>query len=211
MHFLIGAGYRDIAHVPGEHEWRCVPDVHISPSSCVALKYPRMVSKHWVDLAESVEDVREALAAGVGVVFMVRDPKAVLLSRHPASGGKFYVPPSRWAYAARMLLRFRQHANVQVVRFETLVTDPATIQRQLRRAFHLQDCRTFAGCHRHFRTDDPWATKAMGGHRPLDPSRLEPWKTCSAADVVALRRRLRSDAALPQLARALGYDCRVPR
>lgn len=138
------------------------------------------------------------------VVFMVRDPRAVVASLvaldAPWAQGTTRTHAELWRAAAAAALRWRDHPQVDIVRFEDLVADPEGVlqdlaPRLLGRPF---DPKWIAD-----RSADVTARLDNGSllsNAPVDPSRASAWRDRLRPVDEALVARACRDLAVP-----LGY------
>ncbi len=56
-------------------------------------------------------------------IHIVRDPRAVCTSRHPANPESYWVDPDRWVQDVKMGLDYLYHPQVLTIRYEDLISD----------------------------------------------------------------------------------------
>ena len=198
----------------------CVADVRTFPEEVDGLwaaraalrNHPFMLTKKPGD-AEEVEALRAFYRdrrADVHFVLTLRDPRAVLTSTHdayPASRG-YYVSPERWRRTYEAVQELRSDVDVTLLRYERLVCAPEEVQAELTRTLGwtvrhpFSDFYAEAGRRRLER--DSMTEGALGGLRPLDPSRLERWRQPEHRD--RLREVLGALPELPGALTELGYE-----
>jgi hypothetical protein len=154
-------------------------------------------------LPRASTDLDKYLAAGIKVIFMLRDPRAVLISRH--LNGKIWVPAKRWVAAVSNLKACIEDENLLPVRFEDLIRNPNKVQLDIANHFNLQIVVPFTECWKQFDPEDKSDVVDMRGIRPMDPSRLEPWRYVDSEQKEALQDALK-DEELVKLAKTFGYD-----
>lgn len=110
-----------------------------------------------------------------GVVYMIRDPRDVLVSKHWLKPHKYWVQPKRWIATAEIANEYKDHERVILVRYEDLLRNPGDIQRKISVKFRLEILRPFDECHREFDLNDNINMNNMNGARPLDSSRIGNW------------------------------------
>ena len=166
MQFLMASGFCGVDKIDGE----------VCPLSSPAdgvFKYPRAT----FDLGR--------YAGRVAIIFMLRHPKAVLMSRKLHAPYDYWVSPERWIQATEMLGAYSDY--VCMVRYESLVTQPDYVQGIPGRVFDLEISHPFSLCHEYFDEQDVGGVKLMRGIRSMDKTRLEPWRSASAEDLHHLR------------------------
>ena len=118
----------------------------------------------------------------------LRDARDVLVSRHagyPPERG-YYCSPQRWRRVRAAETALRDDPDVTVVRYETLVRDPAAVEHQLREAVGWDVVRPFARWHEQGDTGlDRMTRGALGGVRPVDASSVGRWREPQHARRVA--------------------------
>jgi hypothetical protein len=134
-------------------------------------------------------------------VISVRDPRAVLTSVHVNKPG-YCVPPAKWQAAYEHLQYHRQFGDVLVVEYRDVVERPLHVQEQL---------SAFTGHAPEGRFDQYLAavpadfdTAALNGVRPLDPTRLERWRSPKHRD--RMQQILRELPELPDRLIEMGYE-----
>jgi hypothetical protein len=100
----------DILRVPSRL-WRSLltkrPRDHVAVESLL-----RVVQDHWF-------------------IFMQRDPRDVVVSRHPEAPDAYWANLPFWRAAVASIAAMREHPQLIVVRYEQLVTEPDRVQRQI--------------------------------------------------------------------------------
>lgn len=140
----------------------------------------------------------------------VRDPRSVLTSTHdgyPPSRG-YYCDFARWRDVWRRFLALRADPDVVVVVYEELVRDPDAVEARLADTVGWRVRTPFRDYHRVAESRrgrlDAMTRGALGGLRPLDPSRLAPWRAPAHRD--RLRAAVRALPELPGAVVELGYE-----
>lgn len=110
-----------------------------------------------------------------GVVYMMRDPRDVLVSKHWLKPNKYWVPPKRWPMTAEIAYGYKDHERFELVKYEELLTNPNAIQSNIAARFGLKVATSFDECYKNFNKEDDVNLNNMNGARPLDPSRIGNW------------------------------------
>lgn len=160
------------------------------PIEGTVAKLPR-VSHEIIDLLRDDADLR--------VVFMVRDPRSVIVSRHPVDPDNYWVSPEQWIQANRDVMCLPSAAIR--VRFEDLVSAPAATQSRLAQWLGLHVSVPFAQCWPSFEND----VDVMRGARPMDRGRLRAWEV-SEVDAQYVEKSMAEHPCMAWLAYLLGYD-----
>jgi len=135
-----------------------------------------------------IDEIREAcrkVGKRLSVVFMVRHPQSVVTSMHCNVPDDFFIgldssymihrnsrPTQSDSGLKEWVKAWREHkddADLQVVRFEDLVTKPDAVQEQLVTAFQLQMCQPFSDWNENSCSVHE-IDYAMNGVRKIDPA-----------------------------------------
>ena len=136
------------------------------------------------------------------VIAMLRDPRAVLASRHESRPEVYFRGFRHWRECAQAIRRLQNHPRFQKARFEDLVTDPDRVQKTIEGRFGFLERRARFSDYPEGVEAGEWARRSLGGVRCLDPSRIAGWKD----HLPRIRAQL---AAHPDLADSLiefGYE-----
>jgi hypothetical protein len=134
-----------------------------------------------VFLTKSPRDILLAQAAleqtsELHVIFMLRDPRDVIVSRHNRNPDRYWAGLKFWkAYtqAARPLL---EHPRFITLRYEDLVSDPDATQRALaKRLPFLEHRAAFSAFHQIAKPSSDSVT-ALGGVRQISNERVTNWR-----------------------------------
>lgn len=192
--FLVATGFEGMVKSPGEK----TPMSFKEDGKIVVGKRPKDVTK----LTQLLNEHND-----LGVVCMMRDPRAVLVSSHPLfPKKKRYVTPDRWVEAAESIKNAvaKYGDRILVVKFEDLVVDPNMVQNKIGNFFSLKTTIPFSECHLHMSgTDREFRT--MGGNRPIDSRRKKTWKT-SSEDIKYVLSQVKQTPNLRSLMKDFGYD-----
>ena len=110
------------------------------------------------------------------IIFMMRDPRDVLVSEHGKKPGEFWVKsPQRWIDNALILEKIQDHPRVIIVKYEDLVTEPNQLQKQIAGKLGLTVNIPFSDSWQHFELTAN-ATKSLNGLRKLESSRIANWR-----------------------------------
>lgn len=160
----------------------------------VAGKFPKMIRK-----------LDKVMRDDLGVIYMMRDPRDVLVSKHFLKPNKYWTPPNRWIEAAEIAEDFKDHPNVMLLKYESLVSNPNRVQKHIAQKFGLEIKRPFAECHKYFDQEDQVNLNTMNGARPLDPSRIGNWKDDPAKKQYA-QKMLKQHPEIVTYMKRLGYS-----
>lgn len=134
-------------------------------------------------------------------IISVRDPRAVLTSRHVKKPG-YCVPASKWRATYEHIQYNLQFDDVATVEYRDLIERPQEVQERL---------SSFIGCRPDGQFDqylaavpDDFDTTALNGVRPLDASRLDRWRSPKHRDRIL--QLLRELPELPDRLIEMGYE-----
>jgi len=109
-------------------------------------------------------------------IFMVRDPRDVIVSRHYSAPDLFFTNLRIWREQARIARKLRSHPRFHIVRYEDLVTAPDRVQAELAKAMSfLVKCAPFSTYHGED-AEDLVEVDALNGARAVEASRLGVWR-----------------------------------
>ena len=111
------------------------------------------------------------------VVAMLRDPRAVITSRHDEWPDRYFSSFHRWQRHARAIAEYRAHPRYVVVRYEDLVRDPQAVQNQIKQRFEFLEEKAKICDYPHAQeTIGARPSVSLGGVRPLDTNRIDGWR-----------------------------------
>jgi hypothetical protein len=111
------------------------------------------------------------------VIYMLRDPREVIVSVHGTDPGRHWSNLRAWRESVRSAERYFGHPRVHVVRYDDLMRDPDSVQRTLADAMpFLKVTLPFSRFHEHAKIADPQWRRAMGSIRSLSPDTLGSWR-----------------------------------
>lgn len=110
------------------------------------------------------------------VVYMIRDPRDIITSRHRAAPDRYWSGLSIWHAWVRFGRRLRRHPRVLTVRYEDFVTDPDRTQRQIAETMpFLRERASFSRYHLVARPSED-SVEALGEVRPISPVGVGHWR-----------------------------------
>jgi hypothetical protein len=111
------------------------------------------------------------------VVYLVRDPRDVIVSKVRSISENYFCNLGIWMECDDAAGELAGHPRFLTVRYESLVQDPDAIQRQIIAAFpFLQKKHSFSEFER-FSNATNETRVAMSGLRPIQPDRLQAWRS----------------------------------
>jgi hypothetical protein len=110
------------------------------------------------------------------VIAMLRDPRAVITSRHASRPDAYFAGYRRWAEYVDAIDRLKDHPRFLIVRFEDLVTDPDATQAAVSARFPFLQKKLDFSAYPEGADVPEAAAQSLNGVRPFDPARLDGWK-----------------------------------
>ena len=110
------------------------------------------------------------------LIGMLRDPRAVVTSRHESRPGVYFRGFRHWRDCARAIRGLESHRRCLVVRFEDLVTEPDAVQEAIGQRFRFLKRRARFKDYPAGAETGTRAAQSLGGVRSLDASRITGWK-----------------------------------
>lgn len=109
------------------------------------------------------------------VIFMIRDPRAVVSSVHDAHANVYFCNFRVWRECADHARRLIDHPRFLQVRYETLIQDPDGVQEQIGTRFPFLVKKHPFSSYETIARPSPESLKAMSGLRPISPERITGW------------------------------------
>ena len=110
------------------------------------------------------------------VIYVLRDPRSVIVSRHKQSPDQYYSSLGVWREYESYRRKLEGHKRFLVIKYEELVTAPDVVQERIRLLLpFLEERCSFSEFHRYARPSER-TTRAMNGLRPISSDRLMEWK-----------------------------------
>jgi hypothetical protein len=139
-------------------------------------------------------------------VFMLRDPRDLIVSRHGKEPERYWSNLRIWQQAMRIHDAMKTHPRFVVVRYEVLVRAPDDVQRRLvRRMDFLRPVVPFSEFHRNPPdniTRSQQMQLAMRGIRAVSASNIGKWR----AHLPRVKAQLEAHGCLADRLIALGYE-----
>ncbi|MBN2301993.1 MAG: sulfotransferase [Lentisphaerae bacterium] len=110
------------------------------------------------------------------VIYMLRDPRDVIVSRHSKDMSKYYSNIRLWNELHSSATHLYGHNNFLQIKYEDFVTDPDQTQREICARFPwLESVHKFSEFHNYARISDA-SSAAMHSVRPIDTESIGVWK-----------------------------------
>jgi hypothetical protein len=139
-------------------------------------------------------------------VFMLRDPRDVVVSEHGRELGKYWSNLRVWQQALKAHAKLKDHPRFIVVRYEDMVTAPDAVQEELvRRIPFLTPKFPFSHYHEHMSAAAAQSGQfklAMRGVRPVTAESIGAWR----AHLPRVKTQIALHGAIAADLIALGYE-----
>ena len=113
---------------------------------------------------------------GLYVIYVGRDPRAVITSQHRANPGEYFCNYRVWQECDSAARGYAGHDRFLPLRYEDLVTEPDIVQQRIRTHFPaLRQLHSFSEYHR-FAQPSPGSLQAMNGLREVNRESLDRWR-----------------------------------
>lgn len=110
------------------------------------------------------------------LIYIRRDPRAVITSIHPTKADIYYASFERWQRYERAVKPLIGHERFHLVSYEQLVKSPDEVQRALAQQFgFLEQKHLFSEFHEFANTSEK-AQISLKGLRPISTDSLEAWR-----------------------------------
>ncbi len=136
------------------------------------------------------------------LVYVRRDPRAVITSIHPSKADVYYASFERWVRYERAVQPLLDHPRFMLVSYEALVTHPDEVQSKICDKFSfLNQKHLFSEFHEHAQSS-PKAQISLKGLRPISKTSLTSWQE----HLPRIRFQLDRYPELKQTIKAYGYE-----
>lgn len=151
---------------------RCYDDIYVMNREEYALRFPYIVlkekyiaTKHPIDFRH-LNKITDTFNNPF-IIFLLRDPRDVIVSEHFKNKGHYLINYPTWADAINQYEKFN-YENKMLIHYEELIKDPGLIQKQLAKSLDLEIKSDFNNFHNNV-THTHEDIKSLGGIRPIDP------------------------------------------
>lgn len=136
------------------------------------------------------------------VLYLLRDPRDVIVSRHGKAPDRYWTNLRMWRDCQASAAALHGHPRFLSIRYESLVLEPAETQRQIAEAFgFLKFMVPFAECFSRFQPAASCAP-ALHGWRPIRSQSVGKWRQHKARVLGQIRRH----GCIAQELIDLGYE-----
>lgn len=110
------------------------------------------------------------------VIYLLRDPRDSICSRHGKDMSKYYANISLWRHLHSFGKRLRQSPKCLEIKYEDFVSDPNAVQQHIMERFgFLEKKHDFSDYHLHAKVSEGSA-KALKGMRPISADSIGLWQ-----------------------------------
>jgi hypothetical protein len=110
------------------------------------------------------------------VIYCLRDPRDVVVSKHRIAGDKYYSNLRLWREQHAFAQQMQTHERCITVRYEDLVRDPDAVQAKLKQQISWLSCtHPFSEYHQHAKLS-PQSERAMHGLRSINTDSIGRWR-----------------------------------
>jgi hypothetical protein len=136
------------------------------------------------------------------VIYMGRDPRAVITSKHRESPGQYFCNYRVWRECDAAAERYQDNPRFLRLRYEDLVTNPDALQRQIAARFEfLEQLHLFSEFHQFARPSEA-SQRAMNGLREVNLDSLVKWQK----HLPRIAQQLQAHPELSDMLVDLGYE-----
>ncbi|MFP6817048.1 MAG: sulfotransferase [Pseudomonadales bacterium] len=136
------------------------------------------------------------------LIAMLRDPRAVVTSRHENKPDAYFAGYLRWREYIDAIERLVDHPRFILIRYEDLLNNPDAAQARISEQFSfLSELRKFSMYPEGAEVPDV-AAQSLNGVRPFDTSRIDAWR----AHLPRVNGQLRDHPNMPLDLIASGYE-----
>ncbi|MFK8047174.1 MAG: hypothetical protein AB8B81_01945 [Halioglobus sp.] len=110
------------------------------------------------------------------IIYMGRDPRAVITSKHKASPDQYFCNYRVWSECDQASQRYAGHPRFLPLRYEDLVDRPDALQDLIKAHFDFLDYRHPFSEYQNFAAPSEAASRAMNGLREVNKASLDKWR-----------------------------------
>jgi len=136
------------------------------------------------------------------LIYVRRDPRAVITSIHPTRSDIYYASFERWLRYERAVAPLAQHPRFHLIAYEQLVSEPDIVQADLATKFpFLESLHLFSKFHEYAQSSEK-AQISLKGLRPISQDGINAWQ----GHLPRIRFQLDRYPELKQVVRKYGYE-----
>ena len=166
-------------------------------------KIPEYVTR-WCSKAPSniryISEIMQYFNNRVKFIHIIRDPRDVVLSKHPKKEDRYWVSPERWLKDVRRGLAYKDHPNVLTIKYEDLIEQPDKTIDKICWFIDENECEKLHNWREHTKIKRSQAL--FGKIKPLHKKSIGKWK--ENADEAQIDQ-LMNDEEIRQTMKDCGY------
>lgn len=176
-----------------EHEQSIFVPVDEKPGQLYLSKKPSDITH--------IHQVHEA-DSNLFLIYVRRDPRAVITSIHPSKSDVYYASFERWLRYEKAAEPLLEHPRFLLVSYEQLVREPDFVQNQISEQFgFLTQKHLFSEFHEHADTSAK-AQISLKGLRPISQTSLDAWQE----HLSRVKFQMDRYPTLPEIIKRYGYE-----
>lgn len=109
-------------------------------------------------------------------IFMLRDPRDVVVSKHNRAPGRYWANLMQWRRALSEAAPFLGHARFLTIRYETLVANPDSVQERLMTLMPFLELKVAFSVFHKISAPSHQSLQAMRGLRPVSARSIGSWR-----------------------------------
>ena len=178
------------------------PDHEMSLLTRTEDEFDRFCSKH--PGKDELFFAREALRRNprLWIVGLARDPRDVVVSRHGKIKDRYWTDLKRVRTYINSFLKLMNHKRCVMVRYEDLVRDPDSVQREIMRSIPLLEKLSNFSDFETVSKPSKEAELAMRGKRPISAASIGRWR----GELEHLKGQIERHGPLDEALLKLGYE-----
>jgi hypothetical protein len=110
------------------------------------------------------------------VIYMVRDPRDIITSKHESDPDKYWTGLRHWRTYTRYAERIEDHPRFITVRYEDFVRSPDSTQEKLHRRMPFLEKVAPFSCYHEVAEPSENSLNALGSVRPIAPTSVGRWR-----------------------------------
>ena len=117
-----------------------------------------------------------AINPNLFVLYLLRDPRNVIVSKHDKSGVLYYSALYVWNESEHFRAELKEHPRFFTIKYEDLINEPDLVQEKLMKQLNILKFKhKFSDFHLYAKPSDS-TSDALNGLRPISNSGLNKWK-----------------------------------
>lgn len=156
------------------YDFETTGDHEVSIFDCPFPRRKSVVSKRPNELVHAAR--LSGLTGNIKIIFMIRDIRDIVCSRHGRNEELFYVDASVSVRNMKRFDKYNNNKNIILIKYEDLVSDPESVQCRIEKFLGQPDRRANFTDFGQIATVSRRAERAMGGVRQLSSDSMSSWQ-----------------------------------